>query len=665
MEFRKAGEKVMRFYFSGETGKHFHIDDKLKIKIKKDIINYIKKYRPIPERYIFEFRAVDGFSLLALEAVMSFVKTHSIQCSFRFRSVLAGDFAALPQDVQETYESAIWELTDIGIPVRDDTAGSPLFDYYDKNDIARVKLNYKCDTDGGPGHVLISYFEENTKDKWIKYEYIPTRTSDNITHINLFDCYNSSHGYIHSSYSGVRKQKNSSKYYYRIKIKLPDGSPVNIEKGSFFTAEEADKARRKHLILLTTQDCNEADKTVDEVFNEFISIVCRDKDSLEKKYLSYYNSHVKGVVGKVKIWNAKDYLYQLYKFLQTNNVTDNRTKDKKGMLSKDYVSGLRAMLCNLFDYAYNMKYIKSHPMYALPSKWGVDSKGKNASKKEKNNFIQPLFAYLGNKHRLLPDIKRLFPKDFDVFVDLFGGSGVVGINSDARQIIINDSNLFLIGIYKGIQETTPDTAWRLIETIINQYSLNQENENGYYICRDEYNKIPYKERCENYWYWGLVLVWCSFNRSTVQFNLQNEYNAPFGFNKVNFELAKQKFFAFAKKVSGGKIAFSCADYKNVDIPTGTFVYIDPPYLITTATYNKAWDEQSESELYTYLEELDNKGVKWAMSNVFENNGEKHTMLSDLINRKRYKVHYLESEYIHANFRRKNKGRTVEVLITNY
>ncbi len=314
---------------------------------------------------------------------------------------------------------------------------------------------------------------------------------------------------------------------------------------------------------------------------------------------------------------------------------------------------------------YGRKYIRSHPMYALPSKWTTEGEERSARTKEKNNYIQPLFAYLGNKHKLLPDIQKLFPKDIDIFIDLFGGSGVVGINSDAKQVLINDSNLFLIGIYKGIQETAPDAAWDLIETVISQYSLNKENENGYYACRDEYNNVPYEKRCIEFWYWGLVLVWCSFNRSTVQFNLQNEYNAPFGFNKVNFDLAKQKFFAFAKKVSGSKIVFTCDDYKSVNIQAGAFVYIDPPYLITTATYNKGWDEQAESELYSYLETLDNKGVKWAMSNVFENNGNKHPTLPEWVRNKGYNIHHLESEYIHANFRRKNKGKTIEVLVTNY
>lgn len=512
---------------------------------------------------------------------------------------------------------------------------------------------------------FITYLDRNCKrdkllNRILDWYYSPH------TDKKVIDLYAASNNiYENAEYLGVRKRKNSSMYYYRIKMKLPNGTPVNIEKGSFYSPEEANKARKQHLILLTTQGCNNSDKTVEDVFFEFISDTCKLKPSLEKKYLSYYNSRIKDRMGNLKIGETLNALENLYNQITHYQVKDMRTKDSSITLTPNYVSGLRAMLCNLFDYAYNKKYIRSHPMYALPSKWTTEGEERFARTKEKNNYIQPLFAYLGNKHKLLPDIQKLFPKNIDMFIDLFSGSSVVGINCDAKQVLINDSNLFLIGIYKGIQETTPDAAWRMIETIINKYSLTKENEDGYYLCREDYNKILYEERCNKYWYWGLVLVWCSFNRSTVQFNLQNEYNAPFGFSKVNFDLAKQKFFAFAKKVSGSKIVFTCDDYKNIDVQAGAFVYIDPPYLITTATYNKGWDKQAENELYNYLETLDNKGVKWAMSNVLENNGENHTMLSDWISRKKYRVHYLDGEYIHANFRRKNKGRTVEVLITNY
>ena len=34
----------------------------------------------------------------------------------------------------------------------------------------------------------------------------------------------------------------------------------------------------------------------------------------------------------------------------------------------------------------------------------------------------PIF-YMGNKFKLMKDLKELFPKECDTFVDLFGGSG--------------------------------------------------------------------------------------------------------------------------------------------------------------------------------------------------------------------------------------------------
>ena len=662
MQSRFGDGNRMRFYFSGETGKHFHTDDIMKNKIKKTIVKYLENYGREIEDYTFEFRVDDGFGLLALEAVLSFINSQPVNCRFVFRAVFEKDFLKLPINIQEYYQNIIMQLEGKGIKVSNKINENKVRTYHNGEDIKTMKINYHCYTTSGWTCTLVSYFEKDTGDKWASSEFNNYLLENKVIKINLYDVLNEPRGYARSSYVGVRRQKNSGKFYYRIKMKLPDCTPVNIEKGSFLTAEEASKAREQCLIELAYQECEDVGRRMEDVFNEFVETTCTEKPSLRKKYISYYNAHIKKLMGMREIGETLSEVHQLYRSLTPTGNTHNKTTTA---LTKNYVSGLRAMLCNFYDYAYLKKYINFHPMYAVPSKWGADSKEKHVHKKEKNTFTQPLFAYLGNKHRLLPDMKRLFPEDFDVFVDLFGGSSVVGINTNARQITINDNNLFLIGIYKGIQETTPDDAWRLLETIINRYSLNKENESGYYTCRDEYNKISYEERCNNYWYWGLVLVWCSFNRSTVQFNLQNEYNAPFGFNKVNFELAKQKFFAFAKKVSGSEIVFTCDDYKNVDIQTGAFVYIDPPYLITTATYNKGWDEQAESELYNYLETLDNKGVRWAMSNVFENNGENHTMLSDWVSRKKYRVHYLDGEYIHANFRRKNKGRTVEVLITNY
>ena len=651
----------MFFVFSGPIGQDFIISDKQKLKLKEEIIKLLAD-RYDGDRCRFQIKADDCLGLIAVEACLEFIDKYSVEeYKFMFICPYTDDFSLLPENVQAYYKEIIADLKEknqrcavdstIGLIERSNTRDRKI-QQYDNYHI----IMYPSDAD-----FYITYYDKNScKDKdflkdirnhWFKTE----------------KCFNF-HPIINKIYDapkmkGVRKRASSSKYYYRIKCKLPDGTPVNIEKGSFLTVELAAKARREHLIALTTQECEDSNRTVDDVFQEFIDTTCHDKPSLKKKYISCYNSRFKTVLGKLHISNTAKTLKALFNELYNHKLVDKRGNDNKILFSLTYVKSLKAMMFNFFDYAYNQKLISSHPMYQISDIEIWAERGHHT--KQVNNNIEPLFAYSGNKYRLLPNLKLLFPTEIGCFVDLFGGSSVVGINADAKQIIVNDNNEFLQGILRGLQSTKPEAAWSWVEQIITEYRLNNENEEEYYACRDAYNNIPYTERCEKFWYWGLVLVWCSFNRSTVQFNQQNEYNAPFGFNKVNFDLAKRKFFTFANKISEINVTFSCEDYKQVNIPSDAFVYLAPPYLITTASYNKTWDEQSEQDLYLYLEKLDADGIKWAMSNALKNNGAVHPLLLDWVNEKRYKIHYLNADYSHANFRRKNKGKTVEVLVTNY
>ena len=66
------------------------------------------------------------------------------------------------------------------------------------------------------------------------------------------------------------------------------------------------------------------------------------------------------------------------------------------------------------------------------------------------------------------------------------------------------------------------------------------------------------------------------------------------------------------------------------------VYCDPPYLITTGTYNdgkrgfKGWSEIEEKQLLSLLDSLNNKGVKFALSNVLEHKGNVNNLLSQWV-----------------------------------
>ena len=600
--------------------------------------------------------------MIAVEACLEFIDKYSVEeYKFMFICPYTDDFSLLPENVQAYYKEIIADLKEknqrcavdstIGLIERSNTRDRKI-QQYDNYHI----IMYPSDAD-----FYITYYDKNScKDKdflkdirnhWFKTE----------------KCFNF-HPIINKIYDapkmkGVRKRASSSKYYYRIKCKLPDGTPVNIEKGSFLTEELAAKARKEHLIDLTTQDCTDSDRTVADVFQEFIAAMCNNTPSLKKKYLSFYNTRIHEFMGDTSISKTVSKLNRMFDTLYNFKRKDMRSNDKIDYLSLSYIQEFKAMMFNFFDYAYNQKLIKNHPMYQIDDV--IIKVNRNKKQKIIEHSTEPLFAYSGNKLRLLPELKVWFPKNISCFIDLFGGSGVVGINSNADKIVINDNNTFLYGILNGVVSIPAQDGWTLIEDIIQKYDLNKTNESGYYSCRNDYNAIPYEVRCTEYWYWGLALVWCSFNRSTVQFNQQNEYNAPFGYNKVNFELAKRKYFAFVKKVSGKNIEFCNEHYNMVDVPSNAFVYLDPPYLITTASYNKTWDEQKEKDLYLYLERLDASGIKWALSNVLKNNGEVHPMLFEWVKERKYHIHYLNADYTHANFRRKNKGGTAEVLITNY
>lgn len=71
------------------------------------------------------------------------------------------------------------------------------------------------------------------------------------------------------------------------------------------------------------------------------------------------------------------------------------------------------------------------------------------------------------------------------------------------------------------------------------------------------------------------------------------------------------------------------DFKDFDIDSLTesdYVYMDPPYLITLAVYTEerngyaGWSEADEKTLYQLCEQLNERNIKFGMSNVFRNKG---------------------------------------------
>lgn len=285
------------------------------------------------------------------------------------------------------------------------------------------------------------------------------------------------------------------------------------------------------------------------------------------------------------------------------------------------------------------------------------------------DYIKSPLNYIGGKYKLLPQIIPLFPKKINTFVDLFVGGANIAINVQAKRIICNDNLTYLISLYNEFKNNDISFVFNYIEDRISEYELSDKNEIGFKALRDEYNmtKAPLDL---------FVLLAFSFNHQ-IRFNSRHEFNTPFGKERSSFNPKMQKNLRdFLNKLAISNIYFECNNFDKFDLSDlseNDFVYCDPPYLITSGTYNDGkrgftgWDEVQEKRLLCVLDSLGRSNVKFALSNVIEHKGISNEVLKDWLSERRYNVHYLTSNYRNSNYHSQNldKGVSIEVLVTNY
>ena len=151
--------------------------------------------------------------------------------------------------------------------------------------------------------------------------------------------------------------------------------------------------------------------------------------------------------------------------------------------------------------------------------------------------ISPIF-YMGNKKKLInKGLIELFPENISIFVDLFAGSGVISMNTEASKYIINDIDTNLIDLYNMFKFTEADTIIEHIESRIEYYGLARERtkrnefkdkekieqyKKAYMALRSDYNKN--KNVLDFY-----TLMFYSFSQQ-FRFNSKGDFNMPCGIN---------------------------------------------------------------------------------------------------------------------------------------
>ena len=261
-----------------------------------------------------------------------------------------------------------------------------------------------------------------------------------------------------------------------------------------------------------------------------------------------------------------------------------------------------------------------------------------------------------------------------MFVDLFCGGCNVGINVDCNRVIYNDLNENLLYLYNTFKNLDKESVLEWIYEIIEKYNLSLVSEHGYdyYGCESSKGLGNYNREGYYYYYVMLyVIIVYAFNNQ-IRFNSNGEFNLPVGKRDFNKKM-EQKLIDFIDKIQEQNCIFTCHDFRKFDTSKLTpkdFVYIDPPYLITCATYNEqgGWSEEDEKDLLSFLDELNDRNIRFALSNVLRSKGKENSILIEWLekNAENFKAIRLNYSYSNSNYQTKDKtSSTEEVLIINY
>lgn len=277
-----------------------------------------------------------------------------------------------------------------------------------------------------------------------------------------------------------------------------------------------------------------------------------------------------------------------------------------------------------------------------------------------NQYVKSAIIYQGGKYKLLPSIIPFFPDNINTFVDLFGGGFNVGINTEAKYYVYNDNCYRIAELIATMKTESVEDFLKKVDRYIEEYELSKTNQDGYLKFRNFCNKFDNSSEAL------YTLICYSFNNQ-FRFNSVGDFNMPFGKDRSSFNpVLRQKFITFCEALKKKDCIFYAEDFEdvlnNIELTENDFVYCDPPYFKSVATYNESgkWTDKDEQRLYKALDELNKKGIKFALSNNLKYG---NSYIQEWM--KNYNVHYINADYNNCNYQKKDKSEDCEVLITNY
>lgn len=99
----------------------------------------------------------------------------------------------------------------------------------------------------------------------------------------------------------------------------------------------------------------------------------------------------------------------------------------------------------------------------------------------KEKIIRSPFFYVGDKYRLMPQLRKLFPQKISTYIEPFVGGGSSFINTSAERYIVNDINFYVVALHEMMKAYAgrPDKLFQKLYDLISRYGLSCSLKNFY------------------------------------------------------------------------------------------------------------------------------------------------------------------------------------------
>lgn len=225
-----------------------------------------------------------------------------------------------------------------------------------------------------------------------------------------------------------------------------------------------------------------------------------------------------------------------------------------------------------------------------------------------NKQIVPFLKWPGGKRWLAKKYKEYFPKEYNMYIEPFLGSGAVFFSLQPKEAILSDINKELINLYVIMRDNPKELKGQLV------YHQERHTKEHYYKIRDV--MLTDNLKCTG----RLLYLNRACYNGMYRVNKQGKFNVPIG-TKNNFTYDIDQFDQYADCLKHATLI--CGDFYEIinKAKKNDFIFADPPYATSgKANFTKYNDElfvwQDQLRLHEALVNAKARGAKIVLTNVY-------------------------------------------------